>query len=458
MWSEHVYYMLELYTQASVLIMDFLSESEVADHDSGLALFDKPVYTENFQSQTNVVIQPISPPSNSQHASYTFILGSKDDPLYTIPSSVKIFGRLRVCMQNGNPLDKEILAPVPNFPEAIFENIAVSLNGTPIADHGRGYSFKSYVNKNLCIDKATKTSSLLSNYWSDDMGESSLKVDGANLSNGFKERAALIEKSRDVFFIFPPMVDILNTERYLPPRVQLKIDLERGPNNLCLLSPNPDLNFKIEILEINMLARRFTPANKIYLENEKRFLAGGNYIIPFTRSTIRYRTLHAGVLSTCIPSIFTGTLPYHFLVCLLVNEQLCGIDHNPYVFKTHDLKSYMISKNGVSIPQEPVPVGTNDGSFLRSYTHFVENTGSQIFNSSNNIPPDEYLDKTFFIAYDLTPDKCMGSHCHKPETGVIDLHMTFNAPTKTPLTLLILANYESCVSVNKDEVILDYNT
>ena len=440
------------------VIMDFLSETQISDHDAGLALFDKPSYTENFQSQTDIVIQPISPPSDSQHASYSFILGSKDDPLYTIPDSVKIFGRLRVCTQNGTPLDSEVLAPVPNFPEAIFENITVCINGTPISDHGRGYHFKSYINKNLCIDKATKGSSLLSNYWTDDMTESDLRIDGTSLSKGFKERATLIEKSRDVFFIFSPMIDVLNTERYIPPRTQLKIDLERGSNNLSLLSPDPELNLKIQILEINMLARRFTPNNKIYLENEKRFLGGSSYIIPFTRNTIRYRTLHSGVLSTCIPSIFSGTLPYHFLVCLIINEQLCSLDYNPYIFKTHGLKSYMISKNGVSIPQEPVPVGGNNGSFLRSYTHFVENTGSQIFNSSNNIPPDEYLDKSFFIAYDLTPDKCMGSHSHKPESGVIDLHLAFETPTKTPLTLLILANYESCVTISKDEVVLDYNT
>ena len=438
--------------------MDFLSQSESNNHDAGLSLFDKPEYAPNFQSQSDIVIQPVSPPSDSQHAIYSFILGSKDDLLYTVPDSLKIFGRLRVCTQNGTPLDSEILSPVPNFPEAIFENISVSLNGTPISDHGRGHHFKSYINKNLCIDKATKASSLLAHYWSDDLNESNLKIDGANLSKGFKDRATLIEKSRDVFFIFSPMVDILNTERYIPPRTQLKIDLERGSNNLCLLSPNPDLNLKIQMLEISMQARRFTPSNKIYLENEKRFLAGGSYIIPFTRNTIRYRTLHSGVLSTCVPSIFSGVLPYHFLVCLLVNEQLCALDYNPYIFKKHGLKSYMISKNGVSVPQEPVPVGANDGSFLRSFTHFTENTGGQIFNSTNNISPDEYLDKSFFIAYDLTPDRCMGSHSHEPENGVIDLHLTFDAPTKSPLTLLILANYESCLSVTKDEVVLDYNT
>ena len=144
------------------------------------------------------------------------------------------------------------------------------------------------------------------------------------------------------------------------------------------------------------------------MEHEKRFLGGAGIVLPFTRSTIRYRTLHSGVLSTCIPSIFTGSLPYHFLVGILVNKQLCHLNYNPYVFKPHGLKSFGISKNGVSIPQEPIPMGKNDGSFLRSYTHFVENTGGQIFQSVNNITPDEYIDKYFFYCIRLNTRQMHG--------------------------------------------------
>ena len=264
---------------------------------------------------------------------------------------------MRVCLQNGTSLDNEILAPAPNFPECVFENIAVSLNGVVMNDHGRGQHFKSFINKNLGVDKGTKGSTLLANYWSDDLLESDIKVKTGELSKGFKDRSTLIEKSRDVFFVFAPMIDILTTERYLPPRNQLKIELERSSPNMCLLSPDQNLSPKIQILEINMAARRFTPNNKICLEHEKRFLGGAGFILPFTRSTIRYRTLHSGVLSSCVPSIFTGTLPYHFLVGILLNEQLCQIDFNPYIFKPHGLKSFAISKNGVSIPQEHLPVG-----------------------------------------------------------------------------------------------------
>ena len=225
--------------------MFFLSENQPQNHDEGLALFDKPVYSENFQTQSDVIIQPISPPGDSQHSSYTFIIGSKDDPLYTIPGSIKIFGRMRVCLRNGASLDNVVLAPAPNFPECVFENIAVSLNGVAVNDHGRGHQFKSFINKNLGVDKATKGSSLLANYWSDDMLESDIKVKAGELSKGFKDRSTLIEKSRDIFSVFAPMIDILTTERYLPPRNQLKIELERSSPNMSLLSPDQNLSPKI---------------------------------------------------------------------------------------------------------------------------------------------------------------------------------------------------------------------
>ena len=81
--------------------MDFQSENQQENHDEGLSLFDKPVYSGNFQTLSDVIIQPISPPGDSPHSSYTFIIGSKDDPLYTIPGSIKFFERMRVYAKRG---------------------------------------------------------------------------------------------------------------------------------------------------------------------------------------------------------------------------------------------------------------------------------------------------------------------------------------------------------------------
>ena len=46
--------------------MDFSSEMSNNNHDSALDLFEKPVFCENFQSQTNIVIQPTVPPGGKK--------------------------------------------------------------------------------------------------------------------------------------------------------------------------------------------------------------------------------------------------------------------------------------------------------------------------------------------------------------------------------------------------------
>ena len=437
--------------------MDFLSSSTTETcHDGGLDIFEEPEYTENFQSQSDVLIQPTAPPSDSPHASYTFVIGGKDDRLYTTLSSIKIIGRLRVTLQNGGALSDEKISTVCNFPESLFENINVTLNNTPISDHGRAYAYKSYITKKLSLTPVVKTSSLLSNYWLEESNDANIKIENTNLSDAFTERAKLIEGSRDVYFIFNPLVDLFNTEKYLPPHIELKIDLERGPVSLPLLSPDQNLNAKISILDINMSVRRFTPIQRIAIQHEKKFMGGGFVNLPFTRSTIRYRTLHGGLLSTVVPNLFSGQLPYSFVVAFLTNEQQSLVNYDPFVFKPHRLKKFNIVKNGVNVPQEPINVGTADGSFLRGYTHFIENTGGTIFNSTNGITPVDYFQKSFFLAFDLTPDFCLGSHNHKTESGTIDLCLQFSEPTKVPLTLLVLGCFENTIRVSKDEVKLDF--
>ena len=105
------------------------------------------------------------------------------------------------------------------------------------------------------------------------------------------------------------MVDIFNTERYIPPHTEITIELERAPITLPLLSDVDDLKAKIQILDINMGVRRFLPHQSLILDHEKRMSRGDPVIIPFTRTTVRYRTLHPGVLSTVVPDCFTGS--YH---------------------------------------------------------------------------------------------------------------------------------------------------
>ena len=55
--------------------MDYFSESSNDPIiDDGLDIFAKPVRASNFSAETEVILQPTCPPSDSPHASFKFIL------------------------------------------------------------------------------------------------------------------------------------------------------------------------------------------------------------------------------------------------------------------------------------------------------------------------------------------------------------------------------------------------
>ena len=72
--------------------------------------------------------------------------------------------------------------------------------------------------------------------------------------------------------------DRYSHNRALPAtRTQLKIELERGPTAMCLLSPNEDLNLKIQISEINMSVRPLTQTLQYQCRMKNDFWEGLDY-------------------------------------------------------------------------------------------------------------------------------------------------------------------------------------
>ena len=72
----------------------------------GLDLFKKSEYCDNFASYQDVTIQPLHPPADSDHTTYSFTVGGLNDRLYTALKTIKIVGRLRVLNHDGTSLKK----------------------------------------------------------------------------------------------------------------------------------------------------------------------------------------------------------------------------------------------------------------------------------------------------------------------------------------------------------------
>lgn len=127
------------------------------------------------------------------------------------------------------------------------------------------------------------------------------------------------------------------------------------------------------------------------------------------------------------------------------------------MFTPHTISKFSLLLNSTSIPAKPISVKKKVEDNVRCYRHFLENTGFADTNTSNGIEPFSFLNHDFCISFDLTGDLCLGAHNHRPESGTLDLSLEFEQTLQQPITLLVIASYESCLKLDAQEVSLNYS-
>ena len=102
---------------------------------------------------------------------------------------------------------------------------------------------------------------------------------------------------------------------------------------------------------------------------------------------------------------------------------------------------------------------------ILEYTHFLDAIGVKRLNSGIGIDIQDFATNNLFFCLDLNPEQCNNSHLHSKsnqnflhqystildiyiyfiitadKTGVIGIHITFNAATTAPFQLIAYAVY-----------------
>ena len=145
----------------------------------------------------------------------------------------------------------------------------------------------------------------------------------------------------------------------------------------------------------------------------------GTHFLSFTRQTVRFRAVHAGVIDYCVPQIAdsNSVLPYHIMIFPMSTDQSTSIHKNPFIFWPRMISKYNLLLNSTSLPGERLTVAANELDNGRAYNHFLENTNMGGSHASNGISPFSFRYRDFCLSYDLCPDLCCGVHRHRPSTG-----------------------------------------
>ena len=399
------------------------------DTESGMLDYSKPEYASNFATYVDSKISPLIQPYDNSMQTMKFSIGSLEDPYYSDLSTLRCIGRLQVLHSDGSPLKKDEAISVCNlFPETIFSQCNVYISGLPVSDHGRGSHFKSYIQKHYSCSKEVKSITLANNYYQDDeirpgqLAMEQVTVESMQGEPGIIKRAKFIEQSKDVLFTFKPTFDLMSSEQALPPSYVLNLEFERNNESFSLITHSGNQEqYKIRLFDFHLELRRFIPSKSAIsqLPNPR----SGTHFLSFTRQTVRFRAIHAGVTDINVPQIAdsNGILPYSIMIIPLSTDQSTNISKNPFIFWPKWIKKYNLLLNSSSLPGQALTVEGDHLDNGRAFNHFLENTNMGGTHSSNGISPFTYRYKDWAMVWDLCSDLCNGAHRHRPTSGKIHL-------------------------------------
>ena len=79
--------------------------------------------------------------------------------------------------------------------------------------------------------------------------------------------------------------------------------------------------------------------------------------------------------------------------------------------------------------------------FHVAYRELFDNIGMHHSNMGNLITPAHFSNGLPFFAFDLSPDKCAGFHRHLPESGNIDIDLSFGRDVEKGVIAIFHATY-----------------
>jgi len=387
---------------------------------------------------------------------YEFLI--PNDSFEYIPmSELYLHGIFRIVKADGSDLgdtEKDKFTVCNNFPQTLFKQVEVSINGQCINDLSTAtYPYKTYIENHLSYDQDIKRTALWARemYWPDPLGHENNITEGIKEAQmGFRKRHDRVY-NKDVQFIMKLHIDFLQVHRYLTPGTELKIRLIRNSDNFGIIAPTANaLKVKMKYLKMNMRKITVEPtiANSITSKNSST-----PYIYPVAHSKIRTFSITRDLKSAQFSQVVRGRLPRSFIIAFLPSSAMENvITANPFHFRHFDLNYLQVFIDGCPIHPLPLQPSWEDDGALLNYHWFLNNIGLHQ-TQSNDITYEQFKSNSVFFPYDMSPDLCNGVHSQGNENGVLDIHVGFKTATTENVTLMFYGVYDETVLIDHNKIV-----
>ena len=403
-------------------------------------------------------------PISSTNSQGPFIFEIPADPeKFTDAESIRLQGRMRIMMKDGNSLvslpSGEKVSTVNNIFNSLWSSINVQLNETEITDpSSRWYAFKSYFENHLSYSTPTKENILaFKGYIKDTPGKFDDIGNDSNPStnNGYLKRQKMFKGSKWVYFCINIHADITTLRKFIPPNVKIMLELRRNSDEFCLLSHKSVDNFKIELDDMKVRVNRIEPSTSVSKYYVNQVKSGSIPRVSIDRSLLKTYTKSSGRLDLSEYNIISGRqLPDQIIVGIMEEGAHSGdITKNPFHFQDFDISEACLVVNGRREPPELYRVNKDSGDKADLYNSFLENVGVGIDDRECGITYNDFYGGSFLLVWDRTQDKCNRFHRHEQDSGSIDIYLKTRTPLSKTVTVVIYATYSADILFDGSTVI-----
>ena len=457
---------------------------KITDREAtGYDYFHREAPENNFTRSEYVIVKPLNALGNGPiwcevgHEQSNYLV-----PLDNIEARLK----LQILDEDGEALAAGVNgnASLINFAaERSLENINVKLMGESINDSHRLHPYKVGLIKHLSYGHMAKTYNLGVERFKEETSTTTTAVDSTCAN--YVDKVDLVDGSPVCHFNFMPLIDIASGNNWLCMGHKLFLEFERGKDNFVMLrKTGTSGTYKIKIIDFELQIKKLYPTDAFRQRLEKS-LQTKPAVYSFTRNVLRTFAVHSGVKhiewnnifigkETCIYYLyysitcffflyiiiylFIGQLPTALYFILLDNDQISGsIDTNPDTWLDYGCNRAHLIINGYTHPADSVRYDKSTKNIFNGYRWFLQNIGIGQSNDDVEISMDKYYKDKFVIPFDLSHRGDCGFMAQANENGTVSYRCEFSTATTKPLTLLVLASFDSNILVDKDKnVKMDY--
>lgn len=352
------------------------------------------------------------------------------------------------AVAEANPNQR--VGPVNMIGNSIFKQVKLFLNNKLVSDSSDTYAYTAYLQSILNYDRTYKNTMLVGGAgW--DVENPFDQVD-TNGNLAWQLRTLNWRNSDEKQFIVPIHMDLMNQEKLLINKINLKLELHRNPNAFCLMHhvAAAGTTFRMSLNDIKLYLKVVEPVDAVSLALESSLMKN-TLKYPIRRTQIKTLSVAAGRRDLPSEPVFTGQIPRRLVVAFVDEDAFHGVyNKSPFNFKNFNISEIQVMAGGVNYPPNPIQTDFPNDHYKLAYAQLFEAMGQNATKHTCEITAEEFKNGTTLFVFDLTQSSSDDESWELIREGATTIKAKFDADIPAGgIKMICLGEFDNLLTVDR---------